>query len=169
MFRLIASPTIFFPFHYLSLDELAQNTIKIINEVIEKFGVELLGTSIETIRDAEDRERFKALMHAIGEPVPESRTVTSLPEAWDFAQVCGFPLIIRPAYTLGGSGGGVARHEDEFEAVVTQGLQTSPIHQVLVERSLIGWKESGSKTVLLGNIYMCRDKTYHLHPHPQSY
>jgi carbamoyl-phosphate synthase large subunit len=109
--------------------------------ILEQFGVELLGTSVEAIRDAEDRERFRALMHAIGEPVPESRTVTSLPEAWDFAQVCGFPLIIRPAYTLGGSGGGVARHEDEFEAVVTQGLQTSPIHQVLVERSLIGWKE----------------------------
>ena len=71
-------------------------------------------------------------MHDIGEPVPDSRIVTSLPEAWDFARSCGFPLIIRPAYTLGGSGGGVARHEDEFEAVVTQGLQTSPIRQVLV-------------------------------------
>ena len=63
-------------------------------------------------------------MHAIGEPVPESRTVTSLPEAWDFAQVCGFPLIIRPAYTLGGSGGGVARHEDEFSAAYSKAEKT---------------------------------------------
>ncbi len=109
--------------------------------VLARHGVRVLGTPIDAIRDAEDRERFRALMERIGEPVPNSRIVTSLPEAWDFARVCGFPLIIRPAYTLGGSGGGVARHEDEFEAVVTQGLQTSPIHQVLVERSLIGWKE----------------------------
>lgn len=109
--------------------------------ILEKYNLKLLGTPITAIQDAEDRERFRNLMHDIGEPVPESRTVTSLPEAWDFARSCGFPLIIRPAYTLGGSGGGVARHEDEFEAVVTQGLQTSPIRQVLVERSLIGWKE----------------------------
>ena len=109
--------------------------------ILEKYDLKLLGTPVTAIQDAEDRERFRSLMHDIGEPVPESRIVTSLPEAWDFARSCGFPLIIRPAYTLGGSGGGVARHEDEFEAVVTQGLQTSPIRQVLVERSLIGWKE----------------------------
>ncbi|HCU73575.1 MAG TPA: carbamoyl-phosphate synthase large subunit, partial [Chloroflexi bacterium] len=109
--------------------------------ILEKYDLQLLGTPVTAIQDAEDRERFRSLMHDIGEPVPESRIVTSLPEAWDFARSCGFPLIIRPAYTLGGSGGGVARHEDEFEAVVTQGLQTSPIRQVLVERSLIGWKE----------------------------
>ena len=109
--------------------------------ILEKYNLKLLGTPVTAIQDAEDRERFRNLMHDIGEPVPDSRIVTSLPEAWDFARSCGFPLIIRPAYTLGGSGGGVARHEDEFEAVVTQGLQTSPIRQVLVERSLIGWKE----------------------------
>lgn len=109
--------------------------------ILEKYDLKLLGTPVTAIQDAEDRERFRNLMHDIGEPVPDSRIVTSLPEAWDFARSCGFPLIIRPAYTLGGSGGGVARHEDEFEAVVTQGLQTSPIRQVLVERSLIGWKE----------------------------
>ena len=109
--------------------------------ILEKYGVRVLGTPIEAVRDGEDRERFRALMQRIGEPVPQSRTVTSLPEAWEFAQTCGFPLIIRPAYTLGGSGGGVAYHEDEFEAVVSLGLQTSPIRQVLIERSLIGWKE----------------------------
>ena len=109
--------------------------------VLERYGVRLLGTPLRAIQDGEDRERFRSLMSRIGEPVPESRTVTSLPDAWEFARECGFPLIIRPAYTLGGTGGGMARHEDEFEAVVRQGLQTSPIHQVLVERSLIGWKE----------------------------
>ena len=109
--------------------------------ILDKYGVRVLGTPIEAVRDGEDRERFRALMQRIGEPVPQSRTVTSLPEAWEFAQTCGFPLIIRPAYTLGGSGGGVAHHEDEFEAVVSLGLQTSPIRQVLIERSLIGWKE----------------------------
>ena len=109
--------------------------------ILDKYGVRVLGTPIEAVRDGEDRERFRALMQRIGEPVPQSRIVTSLPEAWDFAQTCGFPLIIRPAYTLGGSGGGVAYHEDEFEAVVSLGLQTSPIRQVLIERSLIGWKE----------------------------
>ncbi len=108
---------------------------------IGESGVRLLGTPLQAIQDAEDRERFRALMHHIGEPVPESRTVTSLPEAWDFARSCGFPLIVRPAYTLGGTGGGFARHEDEFETVVGTGLQASPIRQVLVERSLAGWKE----------------------------
>ncbi len=109
--------------------------------VLDRHGVRLLGTPLRAIQDAEDRERFRVLMMRIGQPVPASRTVTSLPDAWEFAQECGFPLICRPAYTLGGTGGGVARHEDEFEAVVRQGLQASPIQQVLVERSLIGWKE----------------------------
>ncbi len=109
--------------------------------VLERYGLELLGTPLEAIKDAEDRERFRDLMIRIGEPVPESRIVRSLPEAWEFARGAGFPLIIRPAYTLGGTGGGVARHEDEFEAAVRRGLQSSLIHQVLVERSLIGWKE----------------------------
>lgn len=109
--------------------------------VLDRHSVSLLGTPLHAIEDAEDRERFRALMLRIGEPVPAGRTVTSLLDAWEFAQECGFPLISRPAYTLGGTGGGVARHEDEFEALVRQGLQASPIHQVLVERSLIGWKE----------------------------
>ena len=109
--------------------------------ILEASGVRLLGTPLQAIQDAEDRERFRALMQRIGEPVPESRTVTSLPEAWDFARFCGFPLVVRPSYTLGGTGGGFARHEDEFETVVNTGLQASPIGQVLVERSLAGWKE----------------------------
>ncbi|MCY3782889.1 MAG: carbamoyl-phosphate synthase large subunit [Chloroflexi bacterium] len=109
--------------------------------ILDAWDVRVLGTPLEGIQDAEDRERFRALMERIGEPVPESRTVTSLPDAWDFARSCGFPLVVRPAYTLGGTGGGFARHEDEFEAVVNGGLQASPIGQVLVERSLAGWKE----------------------------
>ena len=101
-----------------------------------------LGTPIEAVRDGEDRERFRALMQRIGEPVPQSRTVTSLPEAWEFAQTLRLPAHHPPRPTpSGGSGGGVAYHEDEFEAVVSLGLQTSPIRQVLIERSLIGWKE----------------------------
>ena len=109
--------------------------------VLARYAVRLLGTPLRAIQDAEDRERFRALMQRIGEPVPRSRTVTSLPQAWEFARECPFPLIIRPAYTLGGTGGGVAQHAEEFDAVVRHGLQASPIHQVLVERSLIGWKE----------------------------
>ncbi len=109
--------------------------------VLAKYRLPLLGTPLQAIQDAEDRERFRRLMQSIDQPVPDSRTVTSLPDAWDFARECGFPLIIRPAYTLGGTGGGMARHEDEFEEVVRRGLQASPIQQVLVERSLVGWKE----------------------------
>ena len=94
--------------------------------VLAKYRLPLLGTPLQAIQDAEDRERFRRLMQSIDQPVPDGRTVTSLPEAWDFARECGFPLIIRPAYTLGGTGGGMARHEDEFEDVVRRGLQAQP-------------------------------------------
>ncbi|MGI5835918.1 MAG: carbamoyl-phosphate synthase large subunit [Chloroflexota bacterium] len=109
--------------------------------VLDKYGVRLLGTPLETIKRAEDRELFKKMLLEIGEPVPESIIANSLDEAKDFARQIGFPLIIRPAYTLGGTGGGIANNDEELEAVVQGGLEASPIHQVLVERSLIGWKE----------------------------
>jgi carbamoyl-phosphate synthase large subunit len=109
--------------------------------VLDRFGVRLLGTSLETIKKAEDRELFKQMLISIGEPVPESTISHSVDEARAFAKEIGYPLIIRPAYTLGGTGGGIAQDEGELEIVVQSGLDASPIHQVLVERSLVGWKE----------------------------
>src|SRR5579864_4168347 len=104
--------------------------------VLERFGVELLGTPIETIRLAEDRELFKAKMIEIGEPVPESSVVTKVEQGVAFAQEFGYPLVIRPAYTLGGTGGGVVYNELELRETLTNGLDASLIHQALVETSL---------------------------------
>ncbi len=109
--------------------------------ILRKYNVKLLGTSIDAINNAEDRELFKELMLKIGEPVPESITVSTLEEAKKFADKIGFPLIIRPAFTLGGSGGGIASNPQEFEEIVHSGLLRSPISQVLVEKSIAGYKE----------------------------
>jgi carbamoyl-phosphate synthase large subunit len=109
--------------------------------ILDKFNVRSLGTPIQTIRNAEDRELFKQLLINIGEPVPESATVNTLEQAREVAKRIGLPLIIRPAYTLGGTGGGMANTWEELDRAVTVGLATSPIHQVLVERSVAGWKE----------------------------
>jgi carbamoyl-phosphate synthase large subunit len=109
--------------------------------ILDKFNVKSLGTPIQTIRDAEDRELFKRLLAKIGEPVPKSATVNSLEEARKAAREIGLPVVIRPAYTLGGTGGGMAFTKDELENIATMGLAASPIHQVLVEKSLVGWKE----------------------------
>ncbi|MCK4273313.1 MAG: carbamoyl-phosphate synthase (glutamine-hydrolyzing) large subunit, partial [Dehalococcoidales bacterium] len=109
--------------------------------VLDKYNVRLLGTPLQTIRNAEDRELFKRLLLKIGEPVPESATVTSLKQARKVAKDIGLPLIIRPAYTLGGTGGGVAYTMQELTERVTIGLRASPIGQVLLEESVIGWKE----------------------------
>ncbi len=109
--------------------------------ILEKYGVKLLGTTIESIQKAEDRELFKELMLEIGEPIPESITVSNLADAQKFADKIGFPLIIRPAFTLGGSGGGIATNQQEFEEIVHSGLLRSPISQILVERSIAGFKE----------------------------
>jgi carbamoyl-phosphate synthase large subunit len=109
--------------------------------VLDRYNVRLLGTQIETIRTAEDRELFKDLLRNIGEPVPDSETVTSWDEARRLRERFGLPLVIRPAYTLGGTGGGVAYTDDQYERIVQGGLAASPIHQVLIERSLLGWKE----------------------------
>ena len=109
--------------------------------VLERYGVRPLGTSLEAIRTAEDRERFKELLQRIGEPAPESRTVDSLSEARGFLAEVGLPLVVRPAFTLGGTGGGLCATEEQFVEVVGNGLAVSPIGQVLVERSLAGWRE----------------------------
>ncbi len=109
--------------------------------VLERYNVRLLGTPIETIRKAEDRELFKQLLDEIGEPVPESEIVTTIEEAHAVAERLGLPLVVRPAYTLGGTGGGIARTPEELEAIAGSGLAASPIRQVLLERCLLGWKE----------------------------
>ncbi len=109
--------------------------------VLARHGVRFLGADAEVIRRAEDREAFKQLLREIGEPVPESRVCHSLDDARGFAAEIGLPLVVRPAYTLGGTGGGFVTTPEQLERVVRGGLLASPIHQVLVERSLWGWKE----------------------------
>ncbi|HEY8415527.1 MAG TPA: carbamoyl-phosphate synthase large subunit [Thermaerobacter sp.] len=109
--------------------------------VLERYGVRLLGTPPEAIERAENREAFKRLMLQIGEPVPASTIVGSLEEARAFARRVGFPVIARPGYTLGGTGGGIARDEAELAGLVERALAASPIGQVLLEESLLGWKE----------------------------
>jgi carbamoyl-phosphate synthase large subunit len=109
--------------------------------VLDRFGVRLLGTPLETIRRAEDRELFKSLLLSIGEPVLPSHTVTSIDEAHVVREEFGLPLVVRPAYTLGGTGGGIAETDEQFDRIVRGGLDASPIRQVLLERSLVGWKE----------------------------
>ena len=109
--------------------------------LLDRYNVRLLGTPLETIRKAEDRELFRKLLSTIGEPDPPSVTVSSMQEARRTVREMGLPLVVRPAYTLGGTGGGFARTMDEFESIVSGGLSASPIHQVLLERSLVGWKE----------------------------
>ena len=108
---------------------------------LERYGVKLLGTPLRTIRLAEDRELFKQAMIDIGEPVPESAIVRSIEEGLAFALRSGYPLVVRPAYTLGGTGGGIAHDESELREIVRSGLSASIIHQVLLETSLLGWKE----------------------------
>ncbi|MCX7923121.1 MAG: carbamoyl-phosphate synthase (glutamine-hydrolyzing) large subunit, partial [Clostridia bacterium] len=109
--------------------------------ILDEMGIELLGTSLESIKKAEDRELFKLTMQEIGEKVPHSAIVTTLPDAVAFAEEIGFPIIIRPAYTLGGSGGGIANDMDEFKYICGKGLKLSLINQVLLEQSVAGWKE----------------------------
>ncbi len=108
---------------------------------LERFGVRLLGTPLSAIQQAEDREAFKQLLLSIGEPVPESITAHSVEDALAFTARVGYPLVVRPAFTLGGTGGGIANDAAELTARVTSGVAASPIGQVLVERSLLGWKE----------------------------
>jgi len=109
--------------------------------VLDKYNVRSLGTPVQTIRNASNRELFKRLLLSIGEPVLESASATTLDEAKRASREIGLPLIIRPSFTLGGTGGGVAHNWEELEAVVTNALAVSPIHLVLLERWVGGWKE----------------------------
>jgi carbamoyl-phosphate synthase large subunit len=109
--------------------------------VLDRFGVELIGAKLEAIRKAEDRELFKAAMQRIGLALPRSGYARSLEEARDVVREVGYPAIVRPSFTLGGTGGSVAWNPDELEGAIRWGLQQSPVGQVLVEESVIGWKE----------------------------
>ncbi|MGN0709499.1 MAG: carbamoyl-phosphate synthase large subunit, partial [Anaerovoracaceae bacterium] len=109
--------------------------------VFEKNGVKLLGVNKESIHNAEDRDAFKELMERIGEPTPPSEIATSVEEAEKIADEIGYPVIIRPAYTLGGTGGGIASNHDELVEHTKMGIEKSAIGQVLVEKSVAGWKE----------------------------
>ena len=109
--------------------------------VLKEYNVKLLGTTLEAIKQAEDRELFKEAMKRINQPVPESDIFSDVVEAVEFANRIGYPIIIRPAYTLGGTGGGIAHNEEEMYMIALRGIKLSPIHQILVERSVAGWKE----------------------------
>src|SRR6476659_1501983 len=111
------------------------------NGVLEKYDVELIGADARAIAMAEDRKLFGEAMKRIGLAVPQGGIATTLDEALDIVEITQFPAIIRPAFTLGGTGGGIAYNRQEFEEVVRRGLDLSPVTQVLVERSVIGWKE----------------------------
>ena len=109
--------------------------------VLKEYNVKLLGTTLEAIKQAEDRELFKEAMKRINQPVPESDIFSDVAQAVEFANRIGYPIIIRPAYTLGGTGGGIAHNEEEMYMIALRGIKLSPIHQILVERSVAGWKE----------------------------
>ncbi len=109
--------------------------------ILDKYGVKLLGTNIASIRRAEDREEFKEMMLSIGEPCIESVIVHDVQASVDFANKIGYPVIVRPAYTLGGTGGGLAGDEEQLREICADGLRASRVHQNLIERSVAGWKE----------------------------
>ncbi len=109
--------------------------------VLEEFGVEMIGAKLNAIRVAEDRRLFRAAIEEIGLEVPRSGFANSLREANTITEEIGLPAVIRPSYTLGGTGGGIAFNSEEFEEIVRRGLQLSPIHEIMVEESIMGWKE----------------------------
>ena len=109
--------------------------------VLERYGVELIGAKLEAIKKAEDRLLFKDAMHRIGLDVPRSALVNNLRDGLEFASKIGFPVIIRPSFTLGGSGGGLAFNREELMEILSRGLDLSPVHECLIEESVLGWKE----------------------------
>ncbi|PKY90826.1 carbamoyl-phosphate synthase large subunit [Aerococcus christensenii] len=109
--------------------------------VLEELNVELLGTKLSAINQAEDRELFKNLMKELGQPIPDSTTIHTVEEALDFAKEIGYPLIVRPAFTLGGTGGGLCNNEDQLREIASNGLKLSPVTECLLERSIAGYKE----------------------------
>nr|WP_269140853.1 carbamoyl-phosphate synthase large subunit [Pectinatus frisingensis] len=119
--------------------------------ILEKYKVELLGTPLNAIKKAEDRELFKETMQKLGEPIPESTIVDNVDDAIKFANKIGYPIIVRPAYTMGGTGGGIADKETDLKEIVIRGLKYSMIGQVLIERSVAGWKEIEYEVIRDGN------------------
>lgn len=109
--------------------------------ILDEYGVELLGTNLNAIQKAEDRELFRALMNELNEPVPPSEIVQTLEGAFKFVEEIGYPVIVRPAYTLGGTGGGLVHNDEELKEIVSGGLHQSPVNQCLIERSIAGFKE----------------------------
>ncbi|WP_026692096.1 carbamoyl-phosphate synthase large subunit [Peribacillus kribbensis] len=109
--------------------------------VLQECGVEILGTKLSAIEKAEDRDLFRSLMNELGEPVPDSEIIHTLEEAYAFVEQIGYPIIVRPAFTLGGTGGGICTNEEELIETVTSGLKYSPVTQCLLERSIAGFKE----------------------------
>ena len=109
--------------------------------ILDKYGVKVIGTSVESIKKGEDRDIFREVMKELNQPVIESDIVTTLEGGLEYAKKIGYPLVVRPAYTLGGTGGGIAETEEELKEILSHGLQLSPVKQVLLEKSIKGWKE----------------------------
>lgn len=109
--------------------------------ILDKYGVKVIGTPIESIKRGEDRELFREAMEKIGEPIIKSKIVESLEEGFKVANEIGYPVVVRPAYTLGGTGGGFANNDAELEDILSKGLALSRVGQVLIEKSILGWKE----------------------------
>ncbi len=109
--------------------------------ILEECNVKILGTKLSAIEQAEDRDQFRALMNQLNEPVPESDIIHTVEEAVSFAEKIGYPIIVRPAYTLGGTGGGICENLADLQEIVASGLKNSPVHQCLVEKSIAGFKE----------------------------
>ena len=111
------------------------------NGTLAKYGVEMIGASLESIKKAEDRQLFKDAMDRIGLGSPRSGVAKSLEDAWKILEDTGFPSILRPSFTMGGSGGNIAYNVEDFEKFVKRGLEISPVHELLIEESIVGWKE----------------------------
>ncbi|MDN7146278.1 carbamoyl-phosphate synthase large subunit [Liquorilactobacillus mali] len=109
--------------------------------ILDELGIELLGTKLTAINQAEDRELFKELMNDLNEPIPPSKTVNTTQEALDFADEIGYPVIVRPAFTMGGTGGGLCDNKDQLAQIAANGLDLSPVTQCLIEKSITGYKE----------------------------
>jgi len=119
--------------------------------VLEECEVEILGTKLSAIKQAEDRDLFRSLMNELCEPVPDSEIIHELAEAHAFVEKIGFPVIVRPAYTLGGTGGGICHNSEELDEIVTSGLKHSPVNQCLLEKSIAGYKEIEYEVMRDGN------------------
>lgn len=128
---------------------------------LETHGCRLIGTTPETIFKAEDRQAFKETMEKIGEPVAASLVVNNVPDGLEFSHKIGYPVVLRPAYTLGGSGGGIAHNDEELVEILQNGLRLSRVGEVLVERCIAGWKEIEYEVMRdgAGNVItVCKDR-----------